>query len=59
LLCGNHCIDPPTVDCLALEPALRRAFGATYEDLGYLVPAELAAHRKFVFKRHLAWPIGL
>jgi glutathione S-transferase len=46
-------------DCPALEPALRRAFGTAHEELGHLVPAELAAHRKFVLERHLAWPISL
>jgi glutathione S-transferase len=46
-------------DCPALAPALRQAFSCAHEALGELVPAELAAHRKMMFDRHLAWPIAL
>jgi glutathione S-transferase len=46
-------------DCPALEPVLRKAFAAAYEDLGSLVPARLLAHRKRMFERHLAYPIVL
>jgi glutathione S-transferase len=49
----------PESDCPKLEPALRRAFGAAHEELGHLVPAELATHRTMMFDRHLAWPIAL
>jgi len=51
--------DITEADCPALEPKLRRAFGAAHEELGRLVPAELLAHRRRMFERHLAWPIGL
>jgi glutathione S-transferase len=46
-------------DCPALEPALRLAFGSAHDELGALVPPELASHRRMVFERHLAWPIAL
>jgi len=46
-------------DCPQLEPVLRLAFGSAHDELGALVPAELAAHRKMIFERHLAWPIAL
>ncbi len=46
-------------DCPQLEPVLRRAFGCAHEAFGSLVPAELWAHRKRVFERHLGWPIEL
>jgi glutathione S-transferase len=46
-------------DCPELAPALRQAFGCAHEALGALVPAELAAHRKMMFERHLTWPIVL
>jgi glutathione S-transferase len=49
----------PETDCPKLEPAVRRAYGAAHEELGHLVPVELAAHRELVFERHLAWPIML
>ncbi|MGH8134300.1 MAG: hypothetical protein ACRETP_13930 [Steroidobacteraceae bacterium] len=49
----------PEADCPKLEPVLRRAFGSAHEELGHLVPFELAAHRKLVLERHLAWPIAL
>ena len=49
----------PAEDCPALAPALRQAFGCAHEVLGALVPAELAAHRKMIFDRHLTWPIAL
>jgi hypothetical protein len=38
---------------------MRQAFGAAAEELGALVPAELAALRARMFERHLAWPIAL
>jgi glutathione S-transferase len=46
-------------DCPLLEPVLRAAFGTAHEELGALVPEELAAHRRMVMQRHLAWPIAL
>jgi glutathione S-transferase len=46
-------------DCPEFEPALRRGFTAAYEELGALVPAELATHRKMILERHLTWPIAL
>ncbi len=46
-------------DCPDLVPLLRQAFGCAHEVLGALVPAELAAHRKMIFERHLTWPIAL
>jgi glutathione S-transferase len=46
-------------DCPNLLPALRQAFGCAHEAFGELVPDELAAHRKRIFERHLAWPIAL
>jgi glutathione S-transferase len=46
-------------DCPQLEPALRLAFGSAHDELGALIPAELAAHRKMILERHLAWPIAL
>jgi glutathione S-transferase len=46
-------------DCPRLEPVLRAAFGTAREELGALVPEELAAHRRMVLQRHLAWPIEL
>jgi glutathione S-transferase len=46
-------------DCPQLEPVLRQAFGCAHEAVGALVPAELAAHRKQIFERHLTWPIAL
>jgi glutathione S-transferase len=49
----------PAEDCPQLEPVLRAAFGCAHEALGALVPAELAAHRKMIFERHLTWPIAL
>jgi glutathione S-transferase len=49
----------PEADCPQLAPVLRRAFGCAHEALGALVPAELAAHRRLMFERHLAWPIAL
>lgn len=49
----------PPEDCPKLSPALRQAFGCAHEELGALVPPELAAHRKMIFERHLTWPIEL
>lgn len=49
----------PEADCPALTPALRSAFATAYEDLGAEVPAELTAHRRRMFERHLAWPIQI
>jgi glutathione S-transferase len=46
-------------DCPQLAPNLRQAFGCAHEAFGSLVPAELLAHRKLVFDRHLGWPIAL
>ena len=46
-------------DCPELAAPLRRAFGSAHEALATLVPAELAAHRKLMFERHLTWPIAL
>jgi glutathione S-transferase len=46
-------------DCPQLEPALRLAFGSAHDELGALIPAELAAHRRMILERHLAWPIAL
>jgi glutathione S-transferase len=46
-------------DCPQLAPVLRAAFGTAHEELGGLVPEELAAHRSMVFQRHLAWPMVL
>jgi glutathione S-transferase len=45
--------------CPQLVPILRQAFATAREELGQLVPAELFAHRKMIFERHLAWPIAL
>jgi glutathione S-transferase len=46
-------------DCPQLEPILRQAFGAAHDELGALVPTELASHRRMIFERHLEWPITL
>lgn len=46
-------------DCPRLEPAMRQGFASAHEAFGALVPAELWAHRAFVFQRHLGWPIEL
>ncbi len=46
-------------DCPQLEPVLRLAFGCAHEELGALVPEELASHRRMILERHLAWPIAL
>ncbi|HET7504930.1 MAG TPA: hypothetical protein VFK02_28095 [Kofleriaceae bacterium] len=46
-------------DCPQLEPLLRQAFSCAREAFGALVPAELWAHRRLMFERHLAWPIAL
>jgi glutathione S-transferase len=46
-------------DCPVLDPVLRQAFGLAHEAFGALVPAELRAHRRMMFERHLAWPIAL
>lgn len=46
-------------DCPAMQPILRKAFGAAHEELGSLVPARLLAHRARMFERHLAYPIVL
>jgi glutathione S-transferase len=45
--------------CPQMIAPLRRAFGAAYDTLGDLVPAELWAHRQRMFDRHLPWPIRL
>lgn len=46
-------------DCPQLAPVLRLAFGSAYEELGALVPVELASHRRMILERHLDWPIAL
>lgn len=46
-------------DCPLLVPVLRQAFRSAHEELGALVPPELAVHRKMIFERHLTWPIAL
>lgn len=46
-------------DCPQLEPVLRLAFGSAHDELGALVPAELADHRRMMLERHLGWPIAL
>lgn len=51
--------DITPADCPQLEPVLRQAFGCAHEAFGSLVPADLRAHRKLVFERHLGWPIAL
>lgn len=49
----------PEADCPRFAPALRPAFAYLHEELGAQVPAALAAHRAFIYQRHLPWPIAL
>ena len=46
-------------DCPNATPMILKAFAASAEDLGPLVPAELRALRTKMFERHLAWPIAI
>lgn len=46
-------------ECPAMLPALRPAFEHLAEQLAAAVPAGLAAHRAFVYQRHLQWPITI
>jgi glutathione S-transferase len=45
-------------DCPAMLPLLRPAFVYLRQQVEP-VPEALAAHRRFMFERHLAWPIAL
>ncbi|HEX3698213.1 MAG TPA: hypothetical protein VH374_22770 [Polyangia bacterium] len=45
-------------DCPAMLPVLRPAFACLQQEVA-AVPAALAAHRRFMFEHHLAWPIAL
>jgi hypothetical protein len=47
------------VDCPQMLDMLRPAFTYLVEQVGALVPPALAAHRRFMFERLLAWPIAL
>jgi glutathione S-transferase len=46
-------------DCPAMRPEARRAYSYLNEEMGSEVPPALAAHRAFVYHRHLPWPIVL
>ncbi len=45
--------------CPQFRPSLRPGFAAAAEELGPLVPVELAALRTRMLERHLGWPIAL
>lgn len=46
-------------ECLDIHPSLRQAFATATDVFGNLVPAELSAHRRMMFERHLTYPITL
>jgi glutathione S-transferase len=47
------------VECPQLRPDLLPAFAYLHEELGGQVPPALLAHRSFVYREHLVWPIPL
>ena len=46
-------------ECPAMRAALRPAFTHVQREVGGLLSAELAAHRRFIHDEHLGWPIVL
>jgi len=46
-------------DCPAMRPEPAAAFAYLAETIGDEIPTALAAHRAFVYARHLPWPIAL
>jgi glutathione S-transferase len=46
-------------DCPDMLPQLRPAFTYLNEELGPGLPASLLAHRAFIYRTHLPWPIAL
>ena len=44
-------------ECPEMRTRLRPAFAYVGREVGGLLSAELAAHRRFVFDQHLGWPI--
>jgi glutathione S-transferase len=46
-------------DCPALAPPVRPAFEYLGEQVGAEVPPALSAHRRFIYREHLPWPIVL
>jgi glutathione S-transferase len=46
-------------DCPNAAPAVLHGFAAATAAFGALVPPELAALRRTMFERHLAWPIAI
>jgi hypothetical protein len=46
-------------DCPDMRPEVRPAFAYLREQMGEALSPALAAHRAFVFERHLPWPIPL
>jgi glutathione S-transferase len=46
-------------DCPQLDARLRQALSTPHQELGALLPAELAAHRRMIYDRHLSWPLTL
>jgi glutathione S-transferase len=46
-------------DCPAMRPEVRQAFASLHEQIAADLPPALMEHRRFVFERHLRWPIPL
>lgn len=55
----NSVVALSEADCPGTLPVLRAAFAHLAEELGPAVPPGLAAHRAFVYERHLPWPIAI